>query len=159
MNSTMVWLGLGAIVVCLAAVLYAVYFYEEKQIIEDSELEYLDEIAREHELGIADNRKRLKWLIHSIENNYTQTPALKARLDRVRRIIDGGAAPTSQVTSRRFGDMWPRKHWILIGLAGSLLFGAIALPPDWVWLGRPLLIASVVLAVVALILSSRRRER
>ena len=158
MNSTMVWLGLGAIVVCLAAVLYAVYFYEEKQIIEDSELAYLYEITREHELGIADNRKRIIWLIHSIENNYTQTPALKARLDRVRRIIDGGAAPTSQVTSRRFGDMWPRKPGRIFGLAAaSLVAVAIALPPAWVWLGRPLLLAAVVLAVVALILSSRRR--
>jgi hypothetical protein len=91
MNSTVVWIGLGGIVACLAAVLYAVYFWEEKQIIEDSELEYLDEIAREHELGIADNRKRLRWLIHSIENNYTRTDALNARLDRVRRII--GDAP------------------------------------------------------------------
>ncbi len=160
MNSAMVWLGLGAIVVCLAAVLYAVYFYEEKQIIEDSELEYLDEIAREYELGIADNRKRPKWLIHSIENNYTQTPALKARLDRVRRIIDGGAAPTSQVTSRRFGDMWPRKPGRIFGLAAAALIAiAIALPPDWVWLARPLLLTAVALALLALIFSSRRRER
>ena len=88
MNSTMVWLGLGAIVVAIASVLYAVYFHEEKQIIEDSELEYLDEIAREHEVGIADNRQRLRWLIHSIENNSTPSGKLKARLDRVRRIID-----------------------------------------------------------------------
>jgi len=87
MNTTVVWIGVCGIVISVLCVLYAVYCWERKQIVENSELEYLDELAREHEQGIADNRKKLAWLIRMIENNHTPSATLTTRLDRVRRIL------------------------------------------------------------------------
>jgi hypothetical protein len=54
--------------------------------------------------------------------------------------------------------MWPSRGVGLVGLAGASLFTAVALPPNWVWLARPLLVASVVFALSALFFWSRRRE-
>jgi hypothetical protein len=87
MNTTAVWIGVCGIIIAVLCVLYAVYYWERKQIIDNSELEYLDELAREQEQGIADNRKKLAWLIRIIENNHTPSATLTARLDRVRRIL------------------------------------------------------------------------
>ena len=56
--------------------------------------------------------------------------------------------------------MRPRKPGRIFGLAAaSLVAIAIALPPDRVWSGRPLLLAAVALALLALIFWSQRRER
>ena len=52
--------------------------------------------------------------------------------------------------------MWANKVW-LVGLAGTFLFAATVLPPNWVWLARPLLLAAVVFALLAFIDWSRRR--
>jgi hypothetical protein len=55
------------------------------------ELDYLDLLVREHERGIADNRERLKWLIHMIENNYdlsSRSPGRLAHISRIRRMLD-----------------------------------------------------------------------
>ena len=65
----------------------AAYYSGRKQEIANDDLEYLEDVAREHEHGIADNRKRLLWLIHMIENNYAPSVAQTARLDRVRSIL------------------------------------------------------------------------
>jgi hypothetical protein len=52
--------------------------------------------------------------------------------------------------------MWARWPWVLFRLAGTFLFAATLLPPDWVWLGRPLLLASVAFVVLAIFWSRRR---
>jgi hypothetical protein len=52
--------------------------------------------------------------------------------------------------------MWANKVW-LVGLAGTFLFAATVLPPNWVWLARPLLLAAVIFALLALFVWSRRR--
>jgi hypothetical protein len=51
-------------------------------------------------------------------------------------------------------SMWANKVWS-VGLAGSCLFAATVLPPNWVWLARPLLLAAVVFALLALFFWSR----
>jgi hypothetical protein len=43
-----------------------------------------------------------------------------------------------------------------VALAGASLFAAVALPPDWIWLARPLLVASVIFALLSLYFWSRR---
>ena len=50
--------------------------------------------------------------------------------------------------------MWPNKVRS-VGLAGTCLFAATALPPIWVWLARPLLLAAVVFALLVLFFWSR----
>jgi hypothetical protein len=52
--------------------------------------------------------------------------------------------------------MWTNKVWF-VGLAGIFLLAATALPPNWVWLARPLLLAAVIFALLALFAWSRRR--
>jgi hypothetical protein len=47
---------------------------------------------------------------------------------------------------------------VLVGLAGASLFAAVALQPDWVWLARPLLVAAVIFALLAVFFWSRRRS-
>ena len=54
-------------------------------------LEWLEELANEHQQGIRDNRKQLEWLIRAIRTNIPSSPALEQRLENVRRILDGGA--------------------------------------------------------------------
>jgi hypothetical protein len=87
MNATLVWISICGIIIAVLCLMYAVYYWERKQIADNGDLEYLDEIAREHEQGIADNRKKLAWLIRMIENNHTPSATLVAHLDRVRRIL------------------------------------------------------------------------
>jgi chemotaxis regulatin CheY-phosphate phosphatase CheZ len=74
------------------------YYWDEQQITDesDSELDYLDELVQEHEEGIADNRKRLKWLIQLIENNYDLSPGRVAHLGRIRRMLDDAAQELSE---------------------------------------------------------------
>jgi Na+-driven multidrug efflux pump len=50
------------------------------------------------------------------------------------------------------------RSWILIGPAGALLLAATMLPPKGVWLGRPLLLASLAFAILGLFFWSRRRR-
>jgi hypothetical protein len=50
--------------------------------------------------------------------------------------------------------MRANKVWF-VGLAGIFLFAATVLPPNWVWLARPLLLAAVVFALLALFFWSR----
>jgi hypothetical protein len=76
----------GVIVVVLCAV-GVTYYSERKQEIANDDLEYVELVAREHEQGIADNRKRLQWLIFVIEKNCTPSVAQTARLDRVRLVL------------------------------------------------------------------------
>ena len=81
------WIGICGISIAAICVLYAAYYWKREEIGDDSELTYLEELAHEHEQGIADHRKKLQWLIHMIENNYTPSVTLAARLDRMRRIL------------------------------------------------------------------------
>ena len=87
MNTTTVWIGFSGIIIAVLSVVYAVYYWERKEIVDESEVTYLDELAREHEQGIADNRKKLAWLIHMIERNHAPSATLTARLDRARRML------------------------------------------------------------------------
>jgi hypothetical protein len=87
MNNTAVWIGVLGIIVAILCFMGAVYYWDRKQIADNRELEYLNELAREHEQGIADNSERLAWLIRLIENNHAPSATLSARLDRVRRML------------------------------------------------------------------------
>ncbi len=87
MNITTVWIGVIGAFVAVLSVMYAVYYWKRKQIADERELGYLDELAREHEQGIADNREKLARIIRMIENNHTPSATLTARLDRVRRML------------------------------------------------------------------------
>jgi hypothetical protein len=87
MNTTVVWIGVSGIVIAVLGYLGAVYYWERKQIADERELEYLDELTREHEQGIADNREKLARLIRMIERNHAPSATLTARLDRARRLL------------------------------------------------------------------------
>jgi hypothetical protein len=84
MNTTAALIGFFGITIAMLCAVGAKYCSRRKPEIDDNELEYLEDVAREHELGIADNRKRLVWLIHMVENKYALSVAQTARLDRVR---------------------------------------------------------------------------
>jgi hypothetical protein len=84
MNTSPALIGFFGITVALAD-----YYAGRKQEIANDDLEYVEDVAREHEQGIADNRKRLLWLTLVIENNYTPSLAQTARLDRVRSVLRG----------------------------------------------------------------------
>jgi hypothetical protein len=87
MNTTAALIGFFGIVIAMLCAVGAAHYSERKPEIANDELEYLEDLAREHEQGIADNRKRLLWLIHMIENNYTFSVVQNTRLDRVRRML------------------------------------------------------------------------
>jgi hypothetical protein len=87
MDTTEVWIGLSGIMIAVLGYLVAVYHWERKQITDERELEYLEELTREHEQGIADNREKLARLIRMIERNHASSATLTARLDRARRLF------------------------------------------------------------------------
>jgi hypothetical protein len=87
MDTTEVWIGLSGIMIAVLGYLVAVYHWERKQITDERELEYLEELTREHEQGIADNREKLTRLIRMIERNHAPSATLTARLDRARRLL------------------------------------------------------------------------
>jgi hypothetical protein len=87
MNATAALIGFFGVIIAMLCAVGAAYYSQRKPEIDDNQLEFLEEVAREHELGIADNRKRLMWLIHLVENKYEVSVAQAARLDRVRGIL------------------------------------------------------------------------
>jgi hypothetical protein len=87
MNTTAALIVFVGIIIATLCAIGAAYYSGRKQDIANDDLEYVEDVAREHEQGIEDNRKRLLWLIRMIENNYTLSVAQTARLDRVRRIL------------------------------------------------------------------------
>jgi len=89
MNTSAALIGFFGITVALLCAVGADYYAGRKQEIANDDLEYVEDVAREHEQGIAGNRKRLLWLILMIENNYTPSLAQTARLDRVRSMLRG----------------------------------------------------------------------
>jgi hypothetical protein len=52
--------------------------------------------------------------------------------------------------------MWANKA-CFVGLAGTFLLAATALPPNWVWLARSLQLAAGIFALLALFVRSQRR--
>jgi hypothetical protein len=99
MNATAAMIGFFGIVIAMLCAVGAAYYSERKPEMADDDLKYLEDVAREHEQGIADNRKRLLWLIHMIENNYTFSGAQTARLNRVRLMLRETKAPTDEKTA------------------------------------------------------------
>jgi hypothetical protein len=87
MNSTAVLIGFFGIMIAVLSALGAAYCSERKPEMANEDLEYVEDVAREQEQGIADNRKRLLWLIHMVENNYALSAAQIERLDRVRSML------------------------------------------------------------------------
>jgi hypothetical protein len=87
MNAAAALIGFFGIMIAMLCAAYAAHYSERKPEIANDNLEYLEDVAREHEQGIADNRRRLLWLIHTIENKYTPSVAQTARLDRVRSML------------------------------------------------------------------------
>ena len=87
MNTTAALIGFVVIIIAMLCAVGAGYYSGRKPQITNDELEYLEDVAREHEQGIADNRKRLVWLIHMAENKYALSVAQTARLDRVRGML------------------------------------------------------------------------
>jgi hypothetical protein len=83
--------GSLAVIVLPSAALYFLYSWwrwHRKQAGDVNELEWLDELAREHEAGTHDHSERLKWLVLTIEKNHKPSHALADRLANVRRILD-----------------------------------------------------------------------
>jgi hypothetical protein len=87
MNSTVVWVGIIGIVIAVLSALYAAYSWERRRMIENDDLNYLDELVREHALGIADSRRDIEWLIEMIEKTHWRSDYLPLRLDHARRIL------------------------------------------------------------------------
>jgi hypothetical protein len=87
MNTTAALIGFFGIIIAMLCAVGAAYYSERKPEIANDDLEYLEDVAREHEQGIADNRKRLVRLILMVENKYALSIAQTARLDRVRGML------------------------------------------------------------------------
>jgi hypothetical protein len=87
MNTTAALIGFVGIMIAMLCAVGAAYYSERKPEISNDNLEYLEDVAREHEQGIADNRKRLLQLIYMIENKHTPSVAQTARIDRVRSML------------------------------------------------------------------------
>jgi hypothetical protein len=87
MNTTGALIGFFGIIIAMLCAVGAAYYPGRKPDIANDDMEYLEYVAREHAQGIADNRNRLLWLIHTIENNCTSSVAQTARLDRVRLML------------------------------------------------------------------------
>ncbi len=87
MNNTAVLIGFFGIMIAMLCAVGAAYYSERKPEISNDNMEYLEDVAREHEQGIADNGKRLLWLLQTIENKHTPSAAQTARLDRVRSML------------------------------------------------------------------------
>ena len=87
MNIPEALIGLSGIIVVVLCAVGSTYYSGRKQEIADEDLEFLEDVALEHEQGIADNRKRLLWLIPMAENNYALSVAQTARLNRVRSML------------------------------------------------------------------------
>jgi hypothetical protein len=93
MDQRLIWTGIVSIVLAVLCLLYSVYCSERKKIADASELDYLDELMREHELRIADHHKKLEWLIRIIENNQPPSKELNDRLSRVQRMLQNTIPP------------------------------------------------------------------
>jgi hypothetical protein len=87
MNTTAALIGFFGIIIAMLCAVGAAHYSERKPEIANDDLEYLEDVAREHEQGIADNRKRLVRLILMVENKYALSVAQTARLDRVRGML------------------------------------------------------------------------
>jgi len=87
MNIPTALIGFFGVIVVMLCALGVTYYSGRKQEIANDDLEYVELVAREHEEGIADNRKRLLWLIYMIEKNCAPSVAQTARLDRVRLML------------------------------------------------------------------------
>lgn len=87
MNTTAASIGFVVIIIAMLCAVGAAYYSQRKPEIGNDNLEYLEDLAREHEQGIADNRKKLVRLIHMVENKYALSVAQTARLDRVRGLL------------------------------------------------------------------------
>ncbi len=53
-----------------------------------NELEWLDELAKEHEEGIRDNREKIEWLIGAIEKKHELSDRVSEHLYNARLAID-----------------------------------------------------------------------
>ena len=87
MNTTAALIVFVGIIIAMLCAMGAAYYSGRKLEIANDDLEFLEDVAREHEQGIADNRKKLAWLIHMIERNHAPSATLTARLDRARRML------------------------------------------------------------------------
>jgi hypothetical protein len=61
--------------------------WRRKHIGDQNELEWLEELMHEHEIGIKDHSGRLEFLISTIEKEHDWTLDLQLRLDRARRVL------------------------------------------------------------------------
>ena len=87
MNTTAALIVFVGIIIATLCAIGAAYYSGRKQDIANDDLEYVEDVAREHEQGIADNRKKLAWLIHMIERNHAPSATLTARLDCACRML------------------------------------------------------------------------
>jgi hypothetical protein len=87
MNTTATLIGVVGFIIAALCAIGVAYYSGRKQEIVDDDLEYLEQLARDHEQGIEDNRKAIMWLIRMIERNYALSVAQAARLDRVRNML------------------------------------------------------------------------
>ena len=59
-----------------------------KKTAEANELEWLDELVREHEAGTRDNSDYIRRLIRSIKEEHEPSTALNAQLEKAQRVLD-----------------------------------------------------------------------
>jgi hypothetical protein len=84
-----IWSGIVSILLIVACLFFCLRYWSWQETESDStEIEYLERLGREHELGIADHRARIEWLIRMAEAEYEPTTELKERLDRLRAILE-----------------------------------------------------------------------
>lgn len=54
----------------------------------ENEVEYLEELADEHERGVKDHSERLRYLLKAFDRETKNPERYKSRIDNVRRVIE-----------------------------------------------------------------------
>jgi hypothetical protein len=80
------WLAMPII----AWFLWSLWTWTRKRTGDENELEWLDELCREHEAGTHDHSERLFSLIRTIEKEHAPSAFLAGRLERARRVLHKG---------------------------------------------------------------------
>jgi hypothetical protein len=84
-----IWIGIVGIVITIACLWFCLRYLSWQETAADpSEIEYLERLGREHELGIANHCAKIQWLMRLAVAEYEPTMELNERLSRLREIIE-----------------------------------------------------------------------
>jgi hypothetical protein len=85
------WVGGGVVIIGGVFILRS-WWKRQKQVHKErgnaNELEWLDELVKEHDDGIRDNREKIEWLIRTIEKEHEPSERLSEHLYSARLAID-----------------------------------------------------------------------